>query len=103
MARQRRRWYLKEWRDHRKLSQEALGGMVGVTQSMISKLELGSTDYTGSLLEKLAKALGCTIYELLFRDPAWPESPIAVIEELPEEDLPFALDMLKTIRRRRGG
>lgn len=102
MARQRRRWYLKEWREHRKLSQEKLAAAAGLTQGMISQLENNTSDYTGKTLEALAAALKCSVYDLLFRDPAWPESPATVFEELGEEDKPLAIDMLRTIQRRRG-
>ncbi len=103
MARQRRRWFLKEWRKHRQLSQEALAHRAGLTQGMISQLEHGTSDYTGRQLENLSKALNCTVYELLFRDPAWPESPASAFAELAEEDQGFAIEMLRTIKRRRGG
>jgi transcriptional regulator with XRE-family HTH domain len=106
MAKKRRRWFLKEWRTAGrvgKLSQEQLGAKVGLTQGMISHLETGETDYTGSHLEDLSKALKCTIYELLFVDPTHGQSAMAVYEDLPESERQTALDLLLALRKRASG
>lgn len=84
MARQpvtRRRWFLKEWRLHRGLSQEALADKIGNTQGFISQLELNQTNYTRDTLEDLARVLGCEPADLLARAPD-PDAPWSIGEAL---------------------
>lgn len=87
--RQRRRWFLKQWRNHRGLTQEQLADRVGVTQGLISQLENNRTDYTGALLEALADALLCDPQDLLMRDPSRPDAMWSILDNLkkatPEE------------------
>lgn len=64
------RHYVKEWRKHRGLSQEALAERIGKTHSAISQLERGKIDYTQGMLEALADALMCEPADLLMRDPS---------------------------------
>lgn len=67
------RLFLREWRDHRNLTQEKLAERADLTQGMISQLENGQSDYTGKLLRRLADALSCNPIDLLTRDPSKPE------------------------------
>lgn len=99
MAKRRRRWFLREWRKHRSLSQEVLGEKINLTQGMISHLETGATDYTGQHLEDLSKALDCTIFELLFVDPQLGEHPLVIYETLPDREKRQAIEILKTLKR----
>lgn len=71
---QRRRWFLREWRKHRNLSQEQLAERISATQGFISHLETGKADYTGEMLEKLADALNCGPGDLLMRNPLNPDN-----------------------------
>lgn len=67
--------YLKEWRIHRGLSQEALGTIAGTDKSQISKLEAGQRQMTARWLETLAGALQTTPADLL-KPPAADPGPI---------------------------
>lgn len=60
-----RRIYLREWRDYRGLSQEALAAKAGVSNGLISQIEAGTSGGSPESLEKLAKALNCEPGELL--------------------------------------
>jgi transcriptional regulator with XRE-family HTH domain len=79
----RPRHYVREWRKHRRLTQEKLAESIPFTVGAISQLETGRTSYTQNMLEALAKALGCEPGELLMRDPTasndfwkvWDSSP----------------------------
>lgn len=93
-----RRWFLFEWRKFRGLTQEALGYKVGLTQGMISHLETGETDFTSTHLDLLSKALHCTKYDLLFRDPNNDNDPVAAIHALPESLWPLATKLLKQLQ-----
>jgi transcriptional regulator with XRE-family HTH domain len=102
MKKRRRTWFLRQWRDYRELSQEQLGEKIGLTQGMISQLESGLSDYTGTHLENLSTALGCTVYQLLFQDPRVPDDPMALYEALPEYERAHAIEMLKGLQRAAG-
>ena len=47
------------------LNQTDLANVTGIQQSHISKLERGASDTTPKSLARIAKALGCTITDLL--------------------------------------
>ena len=64
------RLYIREWRKHRSLTCEELGELVGKSNDTISRWERGARNLNVSDLEVLGKALVCTPYDLLFRDPS---------------------------------
>lgn len=97
--RQRRRWFLKQWREYRNLSQEALAERVGMTQGMISHLENNRVDYTASHLEMLADALRCEPVDLLIRNPADPEAPWSIWDTLKPVQQRQAIEIMKTLKR----
>lgn len=66
--------FVKRWRKHRGLTQEALAELVGLTSPSISQLETGKQGFTDESLANLARALGCTPAELLVHDPSRPDS-----------------------------
>lgn len=65
----RRRTYIKEWREFRNLSQEALGERLETSGSSISRIETGEQPYTQDTLEALAHALMTEPASLLMRNP----------------------------------
>lgn len=65
----RPRHYVREWRQHRSLTQEQLAERIGKTHGAISQLERGLTDYTQGMLEALAYALSCEPGDLLSVNP----------------------------------
>lgn len=95
----RRRWYLKEWREYRELSQEKLADRIGATQGLISQLENNRINYTSDLLEKLADALMCEPADLLMRNPMDPEAPWSIWETLPKPQKVQAIEILKALKR----
>jgi len=61
---------LRELRDEKGLSQQALGDLAGVRQATISELESGNAQgIKFETLERLAKVLGVEPGELLEREP----------------------------------
>jgi transcriptional regulator with XRE-family HTH domain len=56
---------VKQHRDRRKLTQEALAERAGISRTYLARLETGKHDPTASVLEKLAKALGVKVGRLL--------------------------------------
>ncbi|WP_057464489.1 helix-turn-helix transcriptional regulator [Pseudovibrio sp. POLY-S9] len=81
--------YLKEWRKHRNLSQQALAdrmlddeGYQLVTNVSISRIEKGLQPYTQSVLEALAEALETTPIALISSPPGEAAELINRIQEL---------------------
>ena len=53
------------WRDHRSLTQRALAAQVKMTAAQLSEIEAGKKTGSVATLQKLARALGVTIDELV--------------------------------------
>lgn len=64
--------YLKEWRNHRRLTLMELAAKVGTSQGYVTQIENGDRRYNQDHLEKFSFALGCTPADLLGYDPAFP-------------------------------
>lgn len=67
------RFYLREWRQFRQLTQEKLADRVGITKQHVSDLERSRRQYNQALLEAFAEALMCDPADLLVRDPTAPQ------------------------------
>lgn len=63
-------FFLKQWRQHRGLTQDRLAERIGTSKGYISDLERGVRRYNQDLLEALADALTCSPADLLMRDPS---------------------------------
>jgi transcriptional regulator with XRE-family HTH domain len=93
--RQRGRLFLREWREFRQLSQDALASRIGKTQGLISQLENAKVNYTGALLEALADALRCEPADLIMRNPQDPEAPWSIWDRLRAVERKEVIDFLK--------
>ncbi len=74
--------FVREWRKHRKLTQEKLAEMTGYTPSSISQLETGAQGYEEATLVRLSEALQCKPGDLISGPPA----EVALLQELRELD-----------------
>ena len=61
--------YLRAWREHRRLTQDALAEMVGASKATIGHLESGERRLSDKWLQRLAPALGTTMGRLLEHHP----------------------------------
>lgn len=61
--------YLREWREHRHLSQTVLAHRISSTASAISRIETGQRDFSGRMLFLLAVALDCHPADLFSPPP----------------------------------
>lgn len=61
--------YIRQWRKHRKLTQEQLGEAANLSAASISQLETGAQGFTDSTLYAIARALDCSPGDLLSRPP----------------------------------
>lgn len=64
-----RRFFLRQWREYRGLTQQELADRTGRTKGYISNIERGESRYNEDVLEELAAALLCESWELIGRDP----------------------------------
>src|SRR4051794_37976533 len=79
------RHFIKEWRNHRNLTQEVLAERVEMSASSISQIETGEQGFTDSTLYALADALNCDAGDLLMRNPLDTEAPWSIWERLQPE------------------
>jgi transcriptional regulator with XRE-family HTH domain len=74
------RTFIREWREHRNLTQEQLADMVGAylvdreladgyTHATIGRLENGLVRYTQPVMEAIAEALRTNVASLITRNP----------------------------------
>lgn len=56
---------IKQYRDHRHISQEELGGMTGMPQQSICKIEKCQRNVSVDTLDKLSIGMGIPPYQLL--------------------------------------
>jgi len=97
---------LRQLRDGRELSQQALADRVGVSRTAIAQYETGVRRPTGDILVRLARVLGVPSAYLLGqtdsqeRDDRLPDDWVAVVEDamadgFSPEDVKRAIAMLK--------
>lgn len=72
------RYFFKEWRKYRGMTQEELAEKIGVTPPSISQLERGLQGFTDSTLVTLSQALACKPGDLLMRNPLDQDAPWSI-------------------------
>lgn len=92
--------FLREWREHRRMTQAALAEKVGTTGAVISLLESGHRGLTHKWLNKLADALGTRPGHILEIDPNDSDGDLLEIwAHVPDESRPLAKNVLRTFTR----
>lgn len=94
---ERPRYFFKEWRKFRGLTQEDLAGRVGVTPPAISQLERGLQGFNNSTLEALADALSCTPGDLLGVNPNKEGDVVDLVRLLNDRNRDQAIRVLKAL------
>lgn len=92
--------FLKKWRKHRGLTQEALAGAANTTASTISELERGQQRYTQRILEDLARALDTHPGLILLRAPDEEAEAWEILRHLSPSERQRALEILRAFARR---
>jgi len=96
--------YLRAWREHRGLTQEALAARIEgmfdeeTTTATISRLENGKQPYGQALLEALAAALNCEPADIIRRPPGIEDEIRLVWSQLSPEKQKQAIDIIKVLR-----
>jgi transcriptional regulator with XRE-family HTH domain len=76
------RHFLQQWRQLRGLSQEQAALRLDISRTQLSKIENMRSPYSQGLLEAAAEAYGCTVADLLIRDPTQHDPPWSIYEAL---------------------
>lgn len=92
--------FLREWRKWRKLTLEQAAELVDLSHSQLSRIERGSSDYTRSTLEALAKIYVCEPGDLLSKDPTAPSATIVEIwDHIPAAQRETAAKVLRSFTK----
>lgn len=92
---QPRRNFLRKWRDHRGLTQEALAERLGTNKAQISNWENARRAMTFNVQAALAEALSIEPSDL-FRDPDRPSAD-ELLRDVPPEVHTQAIDLIKVL------
>lgn len=98
-GRTRAKHFIREWRVHRNLTQEQLADRIHMSNTNLSRIERGETDYTQGLLEAIAEALGTQPASLLMRNPAEPDAIWSIWDQAKEGQKRQIVEIAKTILR----
>jgi transcriptional regulator with XRE-family HTH domain len=96
-GRRRRRTFIRQWREFRGLSQEALGARLDTSGTSISRIENGEQPYTQDTLEAIADALQTDVASLLMRDPSDPNAIWSIWDSAKQGERRMIVDIAKTV------
>lgn len=82
----RHRHFLKEWREHRNLTQEDMAVRVKKSRTTYGRIEAGQVPYNQDFLEMAATALQCDVTDLLSHGPNDESALWALIQRLKKTD-----------------
>lgn len=87
-----RRIFLREWREHRGLTQQQLADRIESTNATVSRVENLKRDVTLRFLEAAAVALDCTPAQIISEQPPAPSKPL--------EDTEIVVQIERLLRKR---
>jgi transcriptional regulator with XRE-family HTH domain len=96
---QKQRHFVREWREYRQLSQEALAERMGIARSYISHIENGKRRYDQVFLEAAADALACQPADLIMRDPTQRGSIWSIWDQIAPEQREQAAKVLEAFKK----
>jgi transcriptional regulator with XRE-family HTH domain len=95
-----RRTYIRQWREHRGLTQEQLAERLGdMVPSNLSMLERGLRGYVQPTIERIAEALGTDVASLLTRGPKESEGLWTIWDQAKPVQRQQIIEIAKTITR----
>src|SRR5512139_1747541 len=96
---QRRKTFIRAWREFRNLTQEQLAGRLEMSKASLSRIETGNQAYTQDFLEACAAALRTDPASLLIRNPLDPEAPWSIWETLKPLENRQATEVIRAIKK----
>lgn len=100
-VRQRRRHFIREWRDFRNKTQEQVADMIGISATNYGRIENGKVPYNQDFLEELAYALMCEPWDLLNRDPNKQGDVVDLMRHLGDRDRAEAETFIRYLKDRK--
>lgn len=95
---QRRRTFLRQWREHRGKTLEQAAEAAGMTHASLSRIERGLQDYNQSLLEFLAEYYAAPdVASLLMRDPSDPDAIWSIWDQAKQGQKKTIVEVMKSI------
>ncbi len=77
--------YIREWREFRGMTQDALAEEIGMTKASISRVENHKQPYSQVMLESIARALNTTAADLIGHDPR-ADDPMRPLWDIADSD-----------------
>lgn len=102
-TRQRRRHFIKEWREYRHLTQEQVADRVGIAATTWGRIENGKSPYNQDFLEEAAYALQCEPWDLINRDPTKEGEVYDLMRHLNENQKREAETFIRYLSERKSG
>lgn len=78
--------FLREWRDHREMTLEAVGEAVGISHAQLGRIERRLQKYNQELLEALADLYKTTPASLIMRNPLDPNAMWSLWDQAQEAE-----------------
>lgn len=94
---QRRRHFIKQWREFRHLTQEQLAERTGMSNNNISQLENFKQNYSAEGLEAIAEALNTEPGLLLMVDPTKDDAMWSIWERAKPGEKAMIVDLARTV------
>jgi transcriptional regulator with XRE-family HTH domain len=89
--------FIRQWREHRGLTQQSLAERLHMSAAQLSRIENGHQPYTQDLLEACAEALRTDPASLLMRNPSDPEAIWSVWERAKPAQRRQLMDAARTL------
>lgn len=100
--RQRRRHFIKEWRDYRDLTQEQVADRIGISATTFGRIEGNKVPYNQDFLELAADALRCDPWDLLNKDPSKEGDVVDLMRHLNDRQKQEAADFIRYLAQKKG-
>lgn len=91
--------FIRQWREKKGFSLDALASRVPMDKGNLSKVERGLLPYNQDMLERLADALGTDPASLLMRDPTDPDGIWSIWDQAKPGERRQIAEVAKTLVR----
>lgn len=99
------RIYFREWRKRRDLSQERAADRIGISQGHLSDLETGKKAWTEPVVEAMAQAYSCEVWQLFRDNPLVTEAQVTHVidvSNVPEGQRPVIRQLVQSLETKTG-
>lgn len=93
----RKRTYIREWREFRKLTQDELAVRVGMSKGQLSRIENAIQPYQQDFLDACAAALQTSTGALIERAPTDEDVPWDILDQANPSERKQLIDVMKAV------